>query len=132
METRQEAEGLHEGVHTLNQQGVRDSMTFAEKSKTAGNKAFAQKERKAAVDAYTDAVDHLVDVLSQKPDDADEEKAKKLMAISYANRAAAYLLPGDGMDLDRALVDGKAAEKMDPTYSKAYACLLSDFSSEDT
>jgi tetratricopeptide (TPR) repeat protein len=107
IETKQEAEGLHEGIHTLNQEGVRNSMAFAEKSKAAGNKAFAQKERKAAVDAYTDTIDHLVDALAQKPDAADEEKAKRLMAVSYANRAAAYLLPGDGVDLDKALADGR-------------------------
>lgn len=96
-------------------------MVFAEKSKAVGNKAFEKKERKAAVDAYTDAIDHLVDVLAQKPDTTDEERAKRLMAVSYANRAAAYLLPGDGVDLDKALADGVAAEKADPTYSKAYA-----------
>lgn len=107
-------------------------MAFAEKSKAAGNKAFAQKERKAAVDAYTDTIDHLVDVLAQKPDVVDEEKAKRLMAVSYANRAAAYLLPGDGVDLDKALADGMAAEEVDPTYSKAYACSLSKNSSKDT
>ena len=128
METREEAEGLHEGVHALNQQGVRDSMVLTEKFKVAGNKAFMQ--RREGCGRYTDAID-LVDVLAQKPD-IGEEKAKKLMAILYANRAAAHLLPGDGMDLDSALSDGLAVEKVDPTYSKAYACFLSYFLSKDT
>lgn len=57
-----------------------------------------------------------VDVLPQKPDVADEEKAKKLMAISHANRVAGYLLLGDGVDLEKALEDGMAAS--DPTYTK--------------
>jgi hypothetical protein len=61
----------------------------------------------------------LIDVLAQKPDTADEGKAKRLMAISYAKRAAAYLLPGNGADLDKALADRMAAEKVNPGYSKA-------------
>ena len=66
-------------------------------------------------------INHLVDVLAQKPDTADEEKAKRLMAVLQANRAAAYLLPGEGVDLNKALADGMAAEKADPTYSKVFS-----------
>lgn len=34
----------------------------------------------------------------------------------WRNRAAAYLLPGEGVDLNKALADDMAAEKADPTY----------------
>lgn len=120
LETRQEAEGVHEGVHALNQQGVQTGLVLAEKAKTAGNKAFSQKDRRSAIKAYSEALSHLVDVLSQKPNDEDEKKAINLRAICFANRAATYLVPGDGMNLKKALEDGKAAEAINPSYAKAY------------
>jgi len=124
LETRQEAEAVHEGVHALNQQGVQVGLDLAEKAKIAGNKAFSQKDRRSAIKAYSEALSHLVDVLSQKPNDEDEKKAVNLRAICFANRAATYLVPGDGMDLKKALEDGKAAEDTHPSYAKAYVPLI--------
>lgn len=124
LETQQEAEGVHEGIYALNQQGVQAGLDLAEKAKTAGNKAFSQKDRRSAIKAYNEALSHLVDVLAQKPNDEDEQKAVNLRAICFANRAATYLVPGDGMDLNKALEDGKAAEGVNPSYAKAYVLLF--------
>lgn len=118
-ETRQEAEGVHDGVHELNKQGVKISMTLAEKSKAMGNQAFAKKDRKAALKAYSDALRYVVDVLAQNPDIQEEEKAIRLRAMCFANRAAAHLIPGEGMDAKKTLEDGEDAEKVDPSYAKA-------------
>ncbi|KAF4614920.1 hypothetical protein D9613_002768 [Agrocybe pediades] len=120
-ETAQEAEIVDDGVHELNKKGVKIGMELAEKEKASGNKAFAKKDRKAAIEAYSAAVGHTTDVLSQKPDIKEQEKATKLRAVCLANRAAAQLLPGDDMNAKSALEDGKAAETLDPSYAKAYA-----------
>ncbi|KDR73474.1 hypothetical protein GALMADRAFT_612005 [Galerina marginata CBS 339.88] len=120
-ETPEEAEGVLEGVHTLNEQGVREFMALAVKAKTTGNQAFTKKDRKAALDAYGEALGHIIELLSQKPDPDDEAKAVRLRAICYANRAATYLMPGEGSDFKKALQDGKASEEVDPSYSKAQA-----------
>lgn len=78
--------------------------------KLLGIKHSHKRKGKAVVEAYTDTIDHLVGVLAQKPDTADEEKAKRLMGVSYTNRAAAYLLLGDGVNLNKALADGMTVE----------------------
>lgn len=119
LETREEAEGLSEEIHQLNVKGVVVSMELAEKSKLIGNTAFSRKERAAAIKAYTAAIEHLIDVLSMKPDLEEEAKAKKLLAICHSNRAATYLIPGVGQYANQALLDGKKAEKADPSYAKA-------------
>ncbi|KAF4608780.1 hypothetical protein EYR40_001127 [Pleurotus pulmonarius] len=121
VETAEEAKNLHDGVDKLNQRGVKVSLNLAEKDKTAGNSAFQKKDRVAAIQFYSDAIGHLLDALSQKPMPSDEAKANKLMSVCFANRAATYLLPGDGIDLKKALADGESAEKADPDYGKAYA-----------
>ncbi|KAF8162969.1 hypothetical protein B0H34DRAFT_301903 [Crassisporium funariophilum] len=120
LETREEAEGLHNGVDALNQAGARNSMSLATKAKTTGNDAFHKQDRISALRAYSEALKHLIDVLCQKPDSELEGKAKKLQAVCYANRAAAYLIPGKGIDMNRALKDGQDSEKADPSYNKAY------------
>lgn len=99
--------------------GVIVSMELAEKSKLIGNAAFSRKERAAAIKAYTEAIKHLIDVLSMKPGLEEEAKAKNLLAICHSNRAATYLIPGAGQDVDQALLDGQKAEKADPSYAKA-------------
>lgn len=119
LETREEAEGLSEGIYQLNEKGVLISMDLAEKAKVVGNAAFSRKERPAAIKAYTEAIDHLLDVLSMKPDLEEETKAKKLLAICHSNRAATYLISGAGQDAKQALLDGQKAEKADPAYAKA-------------
>ncbi|EDR11276.1 uncharacterized protein LACBIDRAFT_293413 [Laccaria bicolor S238N-H82] len=120
VETREEAEGLSERIHQLNVKGVVASMELAEKAKSVGNEAFSRKERAAAIKAYTEAIGHLIDVLSMKPDLDEEAKAKNLLAVCYSNRAATYLIPGAGQDVERALLNGKKAEMADPSYAKGY------------
>lgn len=124
IETPEEAQAVHEGVDDLNQKGVKNALTLAERSKAAGNKAFSQRDRKAALKAYTEALSYITNVLVQNPTPEDGVKVKKLQAICLANRAATYIIPGEGSDPEKALEDGKAAETADPTYSKAYAFLF--------
>lgn len=120
VETAEEAQSLHDGVDKLNQRGVKISLDLAENDKAAGNSAFQKRDRFAAIKFYTDAIGHL-DALSQKPLPSHEARANKLMCVCFANRSATYLLPGDGIDLKKALADGESAEKVDPDYAKAYA-----------
>jgi len=120
LETQEEVENLKEGIWKLNEDGVRKALVSADKLKSAGNAAFTRKNRSEAVKAYSGAIDALTDVLSMTPDIEDEKKAKKQLAICYANRAAAYLISGAGEDPNKAIKDGKSAQQWDPTYSKAY------------
>ncbi|KAF8061481.1 hypothetical protein FPV67DRAFT_281733 [Lyophyllum atratum] len=120
LETQEEVENLKEGIWKLNEDGVRKALVSADKLKTAGNASFSRKDRLEAVKAYTGAIDALIDVLSMTPDIEDEKKAKKQLAICYGNRAAAYLIPGTGVDAKKAIEDGKSAQEWDPNYTKAY------------
>ncbi|KAF5387082.1 hypothetical protein D9615_001803 [Tricholomella constricta] len=120
LETPEEVESLKEGIWKLNENGVRKALVSADKLKAAGNAAFTRKDGPEAVKAYSGAVDALIDVLSMTPDVEDEKKARKQLAVCYANRAAAYLISGAGVDAKRAIEDGKAAEHWDPAYAKAY------------
>ncbi|KAF8226164.1 hypothetical protein L208DRAFT_1454009 [Tricholoma matsutake] len=119
-ETQEEADNLNEGIFQMNQQGALKGFASAEEKKKIGNAAFARKDYSTASRAYSDAIEDLLDVLSQKPDLDSEKKAKKLLAICHANRAAAYLISGEGSDATKALGDGKAAEVNDPSYAKGY------------
>jgi hypothetical protein len=71
-------------------------------------------------------------VLTQRPNAEDEKKAKRQLAVCHANRAAAYLLPGAGLDAKAVLEDGKRAEDTDPTYEKAYVSCFSRSTSANT
>lgn len=86
--------------------------------KTIGNAAFSKQDRLGALKAYADAIEDASDALSQKPDVEDEKRAKKQLAICYANRAAAYLMVGAGSNPKMAIQDGKSAEEADPSYAK--------------
>ncbi|TFK42924.1 hypothetical protein BDQ12DRAFT_696320 [Crucibulum laeve] len=119
-ETNEEAEGLAEGIHRKNERGVREGLESANRWKTIGNAAYGRKDRDKAVNAYTDASEDLLHVLSQKPDIDEEKKAKRLLAICRSNRAAARLIPGVGMGAEEALHDAQDAEKADPSYNKSY------------
>lgn len=118
LETQEEADDLNEGIFQKNQQGVLRGLVSVEEKKKAGNAAFVQQDCLTASRAYSDAIEDLFDVLSQKPDLDNEKRAKKQLAICYANRAAAYLIAGDASHAGKALGDGKAAEASDPSYVK--------------
>ncbi|KAF8892650.1 hypothetical protein BD779DRAFT_1670316 [Infundibulicybe gibba] len=120
LETREEANELHESVFQENERNAKLAFEQAERCKAAGNEAFSRKDRKAALDAYSEAIECLIDALSQKLDLEEERKAKRQLAICHGNRAAASLLEGSGMDAAKAIEDGKTAERFDPSYAKAY------------
>ena len=119
---REEEEQVASGVHEMNIAGVAKGIQTAETEKTRGNQAFANKNRVAAVQHYTNAIDELAHAAAQKPTDAEEKKIKGMLAVCFANRAAAYLLPGEGQDAQKALEDADQAIKQDAEYSKA--CVL--------
>ncbi|KAJ8515517.1 hypothetical protein ONZ45_g7062 [Pleurotus djamor] len=120
IETDEEATKLSDGIDQMNQTGVKIYMEFAEKAKADANAAFKARDRVGAIKGYSDAIDHLVDALSQKPKEEEEKQAHSLLAICFANRAAAYLIHGAGMDAKKAAADGENAVKVDPDYAKGY------------
>ncbi|KAG6828672.1 hypothetical protein H0H92_007087 [Tricholoma furcatifolium] len=117
LETLEEQATVKEGIFKLNEDGVRKSFDIANSLKAAGN------NRAEGLKAYGGAIDALVDVLSMKPDLEDEakaNKAKKLLAVCYGNRAATYIATGPGTSPTKAIEDGKSAEYWDAKYAKAY------------
>ncbi|KAI0065750.1 hypothetical protein BV25DRAFT_1913196 [Artomyces pyxidatus] len=95
---------------------------LAEEAKQAGNNAFAARDRAAAVKSYDDALEHLNACICGFRRAKIKERTKRregLGAIIFANRAAAYLLDGEGQDLMAALHDGQMAASMNPGYAKA-------------
>jgi hypothetical protein len=119
IETAEEAESVASGVHRMNETGVATGLRLGEEAKKAGNTAFAKKDRAGALKAYTTAIDHYIDALSQRPDVEDEKKAKTQLAICFGNRAATYLLPGQGVDPKAALESAKRSEQTDSSYEKS-------------
>ncbi|KAI0065832.1 hypothetical protein BV25DRAFT_1821514 [Artomyces pyxidatus] len=94
----------------------------ARKAKEAGNAAFAQKDRYGAVKLYLDAMDLGKRALDEKASEesVQRERVRNLLAVCAANCAAAYLLEGEGMNAESALVSGGIAETMDKDYVKGY------------
>ncbi|KAH6918910.1 hypothetical protein BKA70DRAFT_1367014 [Coprinopsis sp. MPI-PUGE-AT-0042] len=119
-ETREEANDVTEGVWKLNKKGYKAYMDIAEREKAAGNKAFAANKRKAALNAYEKAIDALSDASGQALSLEEEKKVKRMLAICYSNRAATHMMPGPGLNVQKALDDGQVAEKADPSYNKCY------------
>ncbi|KAI0047349.1 hypothetical protein FA95DRAFT_1541325 [Auriscalpium vulgare] len=114
-ETQQDKED--EGQQDRYQQYI----ALAEDAKETADAAFRALDRAAALDAYTEALQHLWDALRQRSNDEQEAPGlKKRLAVCLANRAATYLLEGEGIDAERALQDSRMAEKLDPTYPKGY------------
>ena len=119
METAEEAHDVKEGIHDLNKKGFSTYMNLAAQRKNEGNRAFATGNRSTAVGAYQDAIEYILDAMAQSPSDESDRLAKRHLAICYANRSAARLLEGDGMDAEGALADGRLAEDADSSYAKA-------------
>ncbi|KAM5539724.1 hypothetical protein V8D89_006537 [Ganoderma adspersum] len=120
IETREEEEEVANGVHEMNIAGVKNGIRDAEQEKERGNRAFVNKDRKKAVDHYNKAIDCLLDAESQKPTDAELVKIKAVEAVCFSNRAASWLLPGEGQDAQKALADADRAIEEDCEYAKAY------------
>ena len=51
--------------------------------------------------------------------DDREKRARNLLSILHSNIAAAYLIPGEGMNAEQALDDALKAEYVCPSYAKA-------------
>jgi tetratricopeptide (TPR) repeat protein len=98
---------------------------MAEGFKASGNAALARKDRNAAIKMYDKAITQLNTAIEtiKLPDDANTEKRRKLMAICWGNKSAAWAMDGDGCDPSQALSDAKRAEELDPDYGKAYVYL---------
>lgn len=93
-------------------------MGAAEIAKSEGNRAFKAKDYKTAIEEYSKAIDRAWDASTSRQGAEDTLVARKLMAVCYANRAAAYLSPEDESDVQKALEDCQKAEKYDPDYAK--------------
>ncbi|PIL29300.1 transporter [Ganoderma sinense ZZ0214-1] len=120
IETREEEEEVANGVHEMNIAGVKNGIRDAEQEKERGNRAFVNKDRKKAIEHYNKAIDCLLDAESQKPTDAELVKIKAVEAVCFSNRAASWLLPGEGQDAQKALADADRAIEEDCEYAKAY------------
>lgn len=101
---------------------------LAEKHKLTGNAAFDLRDRTLALKEYGLALDRLDDCLDTgeevRNDEVYQRKVTKLKAVCLSNRAAAWMLEGEGMDVDKALKDGHQAEEADPSYVKSYVSRL--------
>ncbi len=103
------------------------TLSAAEESKRKGNVLYTQRDRLGAINAYSDAINRLMNALRSDPNREKNKGAEKLLAVCCANRAAAYLLPGQGVDrgsdLHDVWKDGELAIRADPSYAKGYVFL---------
>ncbi|KAI0363201.1 hypothetical protein BV20DRAFT_1031704 [Pilatotrama ljubarskyi] len=120
LETAEEEDEVASGVHAMNLKGVAKGLQTAESEKGLGNQAITRKDRAGAVRHYTEAIESLRDAWAQSPTEEETKKIKALLAVCFSNRAASWLLPGDGRDASKALKDAKDASWHDAEYGKAY------------
>lgn len=116
---REEAENVASGVHELNVKGVAKAIKRADEEKQLGNAAVGRKDRGAAVKHYSEAFEFLRDAVAQNPTGAEKRDLRNRMAVIFANRAAAWLLQGEGEDSKKALQDAEQAASLDEDYGKA-------------
>ena len=94
-------------------------MDAAEAHKAEANRAFKEKNFKTAIEEYGKAIDRAKEVaFSDRAEEEAGQAARRLLAVCHANRAAVYLLPGDELDVKKALKDGQQAERHNPDYAK--------------
>ena len=108
-------------MHELNVKGIVKATRRAEEEKQLGNDAIGRKDRTAAVKHYSEAYQFLADAIAQNAIDEEKRDIKRKMAICLSNRAAAWLLDGQGQDAKKALQDAEKAATIDEDYGKAYA-----------
>ena len=106
-------------MHELNVKGIAQTTRRAEEEKQLGNAAVGRKDRAAAVKHYSEAFEFLRDGAAQNPTAAEKRDLQKRMAVVLANRAAAWLLDGEGQDAKKALQDAELAVTFDEEYGKA-------------
>ncbi|KAI0308538.1 hypothetical protein OF83DRAFT_1180693, partial [Amylostereum chailletii] len=95
-------------------------LDLVQQCKDAGKLAYERKNRAGALDAFAAAVDHAMGALKESGNPAHRAGARRALAVCWANRAAALLMEGPGMDAKEALDHAQKAEVADPTYVKAY------------
>ncbi|KAI0357870.1 hypothetical protein OH77DRAFT_1422004 [Trametes cingulata] len=120
LETAEEEDEVASGIHAMNLEGIAKGLRNAESEKALGNQAIARKDRAGAVNHYTEAIESLRDAWGQSPTDEETKKIKTMLAVCFSNRAASWLLPGDGQDARKALKDADDAIWHDAEYGKAY------------
>lgn len=89
---------------------------MATEKNIVGLKAFETKDRSAALKAFTEAIEGLIEVLSRNPDFADQ---KTNLAALYSNRADTWLLSGNAVDADAAARDAQLAQTLHPSLNYA-------------
>jgi hypothetical protein len=80
-----------------------------------GVHALLGNQRQPAIQAFTDAIEILIDIWSRNP----ESQIADDLATSYSNRADAWLMGGLVADAPIALLDATKAEILDPSCSRA-------------
>ncbi|THH29493.1 hypothetical protein EUX98_g4696 [Antrodiella citrinella] len=120
LETPEEAGEVADSVDQMNKTGIAEGLRSGSRSKVLGNDAMKRKNRPDAVRHYTDAVGWLWGAASQKPDTKELKEIDALWSVCLGNRAAAYLMDGEGQDAAKALQDALEACKLNKDYAKAY------------
>ncbi|KAH9478661.1 Protein CLMP1 [Psilocybe cubensis] len=121
IENRLKESAFEEGKETF-----KIYMSCAKEKKEEGNKAYAANDSVAAIACYKDAIMYLDKAFCRftPENDTTKEQATKLMAVCYANCAAARLLPVDGIvkpeNAERAIEDAEEAIHLDKFYPKGY------------
>lgn len=121
-ETEKESRNTASGVSDLNEKGFAVYSARSDEFKRQGNEAFKRKDQKSALEAYTKAIEELQDGLNLADIEINPEaqtRAKKALAVCYANRAATWCIKGPGMNAQKAIDNGILSEQMDKTYAKA-------------
>ncbi|KAI0088802.1 hypothetical protein BDY19DRAFT_946046 [Irpex rosettiformis] len=121
IETPQLASLIGDIVDQQIQSEYTKSMDAAEAAKVRGNHAFNVKDSKTAIEEYTKAIYGAQWQAATLMAGVEGQKAaQRFLAVCYANRAAALLLPGDKLDAAQALKDSQCAESYDEDYAKSY------------
>ena len=96
------------------------ALEYADQHKAAANWAYARRLYRIAYMEYTEAGSILRYPLScpHPAAAAVMPRAKRLMAVLFANRAMLCLQDGELKEAQGALEDGESAEWADPTYGK--------------
>ncbi|KAI0088310.1 hypothetical protein BDY19DRAFT_891241 [Irpex rosettiformis] len=120
VETPEEAAEVASGVHEQNAKGVARGWSSGQTEKSLGNKALANNDSQKAVAHYTEAIESLQHAMSQNPTKEEKKSISELISVCFANRSAAWMLQGRGVDPKKALRDAEEADIWNENYIKAY------------
>jgi len=111
----EERYGFAEGIDDKNKIESKKTFTLARKRNLEGNAAFAIKDASITIKAYSEAIEAAIDALSQ--DVEENPSIKETLAICHANKAAAaYLLPCENNNAQKALENEETAERYNLGY----------------